>query len=67
MIDSRAIASSSQSGSQAGSQAVATPGKVQARAVQQDHQGPLDGELLDLYVAILVAVPLACFLKSLWF
>ena len=28
--------------------------------------GPLDGELLDLYVAILIAVPLACFLRYLW-
>lgn len=39
----------------------------QSHALQQDDQGPLDGELLDLYVAILIAVPLACFLKSLWF
>jgi len=35
--------------------------------LQQDRAGPLDGELLDLYVAILIAVPLAFFLKSLWF
>jgi hypothetical protein len=28
--------------------------------------GPLDGELLDLYAAILIAVPLALFLKALW-
>jgi hypothetical protein len=34
--------------------------------VHQDHQGPLDGELLDLYIAILIAVPLACLLRSLW-
>lgn len=26
----------------------------------------LDGELLDLYVAILIVVPLAMFLRSLW-
>lgn len=26
----------------------------------------LDGEMLDLYAAILIAVPLALFLKSLW-
>ncbi len=39
----------------------------QPHVLQQDHQGPLDGELLDLYVAILIAVPLACFLRSLWF
>lgn len=37
-----------------------------SHALQQDHQGPLDGELLDLYVAILIAVPLAWFLRSLW-
>jgi len=63
MIDSRAIASTSQPGSQA----IPSPSKTQAQVVHQDHQGPLDGELLDLYIAILVAVPLACFLKSLWF
>jgi hypothetical protein len=28
--------------------------------------GLLEGELLDLYVAILIAVPLALFLRSLW-
>jgi len=28
--------------------------------------GPLDFELLDLYVAIFIVVPLALFLKSLW-
>jgi hypothetical protein len=28
---------------------------------------PLEGELLDLYVAILIVVPLALLLKSLWF
>jgi len=27
----------------------------------------LEGELLDLYAAILIVVPLAFFLKSLWF
>lgn len=27
----------------------------------------LEGELLDLYVAILIVVPLALLLKSLWF
>lgn len=41
--------------------------EAQPHEMHQDHQGPLDGELLDLYVAILIAVPLACFLKSLWF
>ena len=29
--------------------------------------GPLDGELLDLYVAILIVVPLALLLKSFLF
>jgi len=28
--------------------------------------GLLEGELLDLYAAILIAVPLAWFLRSLW-
>lgn len=61
MISPRAAASPSQPGSPT----VGSPGK--ARAVHQDDRGPLDGELLDLYVAILVVVPLAYFLKSLWF
>ena len=65
MISSRAIASPSQDGSQTVSNS--SPGKVEAQAVHQDHQGPLDGELLDLYVAILIAVPLACLLRFLWF
>jgi hypothetical protein len=51
-------------GSRRVSQSVA---ETQSHDLHQDHQGPLDGELLDLYVAILIAVPLACFLKSLWF
>ena len=29
--------------------------------------GPLDGELVDLYVAILIVVPLALLLKSFFF
>jgi hypothetical protein len=29
--------------------------------------GPFDGELLDLYVAILIVVPLALLLKSFFF
>ena len=29
-------------------------------------KGPLHGELLDLYAAILIVIPLALFLKSLW-
>jgi hypothetical protein len=38
-----------------------------AHDFHQDRTGPLDCELLDLYVAILIAVPLAFFLKSLCF
>jgi len=34
---------------------------------RQDRAGPLDGELLDLYVAILIAVPIAFLLKAWWF
>jgi hypothetical protein len=29
-------------------------------------KGPLHGELLDLYMAILIVIPVALFLKSLW-
>ncbi len=29
-------------------------------------KGPLHGELLDLYVGILIVIPLALLLKSLW-
>jgi hypothetical protein len=32
----------------------------------EPNAGLLEGELLDLYVAILIVVPLALFLKSLW-
>lgn len=53
----------SQGDSQSVSRSVA---EDQSHALQQDRQGPLDGELLDLYVAILIAVPLAWFLRSLW-
>lgn len=31
----------------------------------QDH-GPLAGELMDLYVAMLIVIPIAFVLKSLW-
>lgn len=30
-------------------------------------RGPMDGELMDLYIAILIVVPLSFLLKSLWF
>jgi hypothetical protein len=62
MISSRPIASPPQDGSQT----VGSAGNTRAQAVRQDDQGPLDRELLDLYVAILIAVPLGCFLKFLW-
>jgi hypothetical protein len=39
--------------------------KVERRAPQTAH-GPLDFELLDLYAAIFIVVPVALFLKSLW-
>jgi hypothetical protein len=52
----------SHGGSEAGSRGVTQ----EPHELQQDHQGPLDGELLDLYIAILIAVPLACFLRSVW-
>jgi hypothetical protein len=29
-------------------------------------RSPLAGELIDLYIAILIVIPLALFLKSLW-
>jgi len=32
----------------------------------ESDKGPLHGELLDLYVAILIVIPVALFLKSLW-
>jgi hypothetical protein len=32
----------------------------------EPNAGLLEGELLDLYAAILIVVPLALFLKSLW-
>ena len=52
-----------------GGSGAATQGVVDDRnhEFHQDRAGPLDGELLDLYVAILIAVPLAFFLRSLWF
>jgi hypothetical protein len=33
---------------------------------ERSTHGLFDGELMDLYVAILIVVPLALFLKSLW-
>ena len=36
------------------------------RKVHDEPRGPFEGDLLDLYVAILIVVPLSLFLKSLW-
>ena len=38
----------------------------ESRPAPEAVRGPLDFELLDLYVAIFIAVPVALFLKSLW-
>ena len=57
----------SSSGTNAGARGAVT-GRA-TDAVQEDHQpstGLLEGELLDLYGAILIVVPVALFLKSLW-
>ena len=62
MIGSRMIASPSQ----ARSETVDRPIEAQARTVHQDRQGPFDGELLDLYVALLVVVPTVWLIKALW-
>ena len=45
---------------------------TRSTTVAPSHEGSgprtlLEGELLDLYVAILIVVPLALLLKSLWF
>lgn len=51
-----------------GSQAVShSIGGQEAHPLQQDRTGPFDGELLDLYVSLLIAVPFGFFLKSLFF
>lgn len=62
MIDSRGFSSPSQADSRPDGSA-----GFRTRMLQQDNQGPLDGELLDLYIAILVVVPAAFFLRSLLF
>lgn len=60
MIGTRASASTSHAHTLTGRN------EVRAEATPQDDRGPLDGELLDLYVAILIVVPFACLLRSLW-
>lgn len=39
-----------------------------SKMTTQDHSdhGPLAGELMDLYVAMIIVIPIAFFLKSLW-
>lgn len=37
------------------------------KVTPESPHGPLDLELMDLYAAILIVVPVALFLKSLWF
>lgn len=38
-----------------------------ASALSRDvDKGPLHGELLDVYMAILIVIPVALFVKSLW-
>ena len=34
--------------------------------VDRTDHGPLAGELMDLYVAMIIVIPVAFFLKSLW-
>ena len=38
----------------------------ESRPTPETSHGPLDFELLDLYVAIFIVVPIALFLKALW-
>jgi hypothetical protein len=54
-----------------GGSPTAGPDVADARLHELHHErpsaGPLDGELLDLYAAIVIIVPLALFLKLLLF
>jgi len=49
---------------------IISPMPVRSAPVDDSDRGRsarlLEGELLDLYVAILIVVPVAIFLKSLW-
>ena len=40
--------------------------KASSGVPEPTSRGLFEGELVDLYVAILIVVPLALFLKSLW-
>ena len=52
---------------QEGAMSVTTPHRqTDSRTNERTVNRLLDGELLDLYVAILIVVPLAMFLRSLW-
>jgi hypothetical protein len=44
------------------------PRQPQETATLPDRSGqePLAGELMDLYAALIIVIPLAFFLKSLW-
>jgi hypothetical protein len=44
-----------------------SPPSHEPRSAPHEAPGLLDDELLDLYAAILIVVPFALFLKSLWF
>jgi len=46
-------------------QTIGLPKAPDATPEERTH-GPLDFELMDLYVAMFIVVPLALFLKSLW-
>jgi len=50
----------------AGARGVADMPSGDANQNDQYRSSLLDGELLDLYAAIAIVVPLALFLKSLW-
>jgi hypothetical protein len=50
-----------------GSPAAGQSSESPAHELHQEPAGPLDGELIDLYAAILIVVPLALLLKALLF
>lgn len=38
----------------------------ETHVTSEEARNPLAGELMDLYVAMLIVIPIAFFLKSLW-
>ena len=56
----------SPAGSDAGARGAVTARVTDAAQDHQPNRRLLEGELLDLYGAILIVVPVALFLKSLW-